>query len=389
MRNLWLVFFAISLTACSSISDTFTGFFESKDNAEPPAQLTDFTARAELDTAWEVSAGESSSKLYVLLLPAISDGKIFAAGVTGRVNAFDAKTGAEQWQVDTNVPVRGGPGVGEGLVLIGTADAEVIALSQKDGSELWRSRVSSEVLASPRVGSGVVVARSIDGRIYGLNAADGKRLWIYDSEVPVLTLRGMSAAVINGRGVVAGLANGRLVALSLIDGLVLWESSIAEPRGRSELDRIVDIDSEPVIANGVVHAVTFQGNIATIALENGRGVWRREMSSFAGLSADANYLYVTDEKSHIWALDRRNGQSYWKQAGLQSRHVTAPTAYGDYVIVGDLEGYVHVLSRKDGGFVARKKVSSGAIIAAPLVEGDIIYVNGADGRLTALRLRAL
>lgn len=387
MRNLWLVFFAMSLTACSSFTETFSGLFDDKDNSEPPTKLTDFTPKASIESIWEVNAGASSSKLYVRLLPAIDDDRIFTAGVSGRVSAFDARTGSEHWRVDTKLPVRGGPGAGEGLVLIGTADAEVVALSQQDGSERWRSRVSSEVLAAPQVGSGIVVARSIDGRIYGLNATDGKRLWIYDSKVPVLTLRGLSAPVIDGRGVVAGLANGRLVALRLNDGVVLWEASVAVPRGRSELDRIVDIDSEPVIADGVIHAVTFQGNIATIALENGRGLWRREMSSHAGLSADKKYLYVTDDQSHVWALDRRNGQSFWKQAKLQARRVTAPTPYGAYVVVGDLEGYVHVLSSNDGGFVARKKVSSSAIIAAPIVEGDTIYVSGSDGRVTALRLR--
>ena len=386
MRNLLLIALALSLTACSSISDTFTGFFEDKDNSEPPAKLTEFTAKANIQSIWEVNAGASSSKLYVRLLPAIDGEKLFTAGVSGRVSAINAKTGSEHWQVDTDLKVRGGPGAGNGMVFIGTADAEVVALSQQDGKELWRSRVSSEVLAAPQVGSDVVVARSIDGRIYGLNAADGKRLWIYDSKVPVLTLRGMSAPVIDGRGVVAGLANGRLVALRLVDGIVLWESSVAVPRGRSELDRIVDIDSEPVIANGVIHAVTFQGNIATMALENGRGLWRREMSSHAGLSADAKYLFVTDDKSHVWALDRRNGQSYWKQAKLHARRVTSPTPYGNYVVVGDLEGYVHILSRDDGSFVARKQVSSSPIIAAPIVDGDMIYVSGSDGRVSALKL---
>lgn len=387
MRNLWLVV-VLALAGCSSISETVTGFFEDKDNTEPPAELTDFTARASVETVWEVSAGASSSKLYVRLLPAISEGKMFTAGISGRVTALDASNGSQFWQVDTQLPVRGGPGAGEGLVLLGTADAEVVALSQQDGSERWRAKVASEVLAAPKIGNGVVVARSIDGRIYGLNAADGKRLWIYDSQVPVLTLRGVSSPVIEGRGVVAGLANGRLVALRLSDGVVLWESAIARPRGRSELDRIVDIDSEPVIANGVIHAVTFQGNIATIALENGRGLWRREMSSHAGLSADQTYLFVTDENSEIWALDRRDGRSYWKQDKLRARKVTAPVPLAGYVVVGDLEGYVHVLSREDGSFVARKKVSSSPIIAPPIVRDGKVYVSSSDGRVTALQINS-
>ncbi len=384
MRNLLLVTLLLGLTGCSSL----TGFLDNKDNAEPPTPLTDFTQTASIKSLWDVSAGKSSDKLYVRLSPAIDGDKMFTAGVSGQISAIDVNTGSEFWQIDSRLPVRGGPGAGEGMVLIGTADAEVVAFSQEDGSERWRARVSSEVLAAPQVGGGVVVARSIDGRVYGLNAADGKRLWIYDSQVPVLTLRGASRPVIEGRGVVVGLANGRIVALRLIDGIVLWESAVAPPRGRSELDRIVDIDSVPVIADGVIHAVTFQGNIATIALENGRALWRREMSSYAGLSADRKLLYVTDENSEVWALDRRDGRSFWKQSKLRAREVTAPVPLAAYVIVGDLEGYVHVLSREDGSFVARKKVSSSPIIAAPIVRNGKVYISSSDGRVTALQINS-
>lgn len=386
MRYLWIPLVAVMLSGCSSLGETVSGYFSGKDNANPPAPLVDFKATATIDTVWSANAGASSKKMYVRLLPSIDGNKLFTAGVKGRISAFDSQTGNLLWQVDSKLPVRGGPGSGEGLVLVGTADAEVVAFSQADGSERWRASVSSEVLAAPQVGKGVVVARSIDGRIFGLNATDGKRLWVYDSKVPVLSLRGASAPVIEGNGLVAGLADGKLVALRLSDGAVIWESVISVPRGRSELERMVDIDSEPLVADGVVHAVTYQGNVATVALENGRGLWRREMSSSAGLAADTKYLFVTDENDAVWSLDRRSGSSYWKQDKLRARKLTAPAVYKDYVIVGDLEGYIHVMSKRDGSFVARTRVGSAPIHAAPIVKGDIIFVNSSDARITALRI---
>ncbi|MGD8742028.1 MAG: outer membrane protein assembly factor BamB [Granulosicoccaceae bacterium] len=386
MRYLWLPLFAVLLSGCSSLGETVSGYFSGKDNTTPPAQLVDFNAKATIDTVWQARAGSHSKKLYVRLLPSIDGNRLFAAGVKGRISAFDVRSGETLWQVDSELPVRGGPGSGEGLVLVGTADAEVVAFSQTDGSERWRARVSSEVLATPQIGKGVVVARSIDGRIFGLNAVDGKRLWIYDSKVPVLSLRGASAPVIDGNGLVAGLADGKLVALRLSDGVLIWESAISVPRGRTELERMVDIDAEPLIADGVVHAVTYQGNVATVALENGRGLWRREMSSSAGLAADKKFLFVTDENDAVWALDRRSGSSYWKQDKLYARKLTAPAVYKEYVIVGDLEGYIHVMSNRDGSFVARSRVGSAPIIAAPIIKGDTIFVSGSDGRVTALRI---
>lgn len=386
MRCLWLLLSVALLGGCSSLGETVNDYFSGKDNSTPPSPLVNFTPKASVQTIWDDNVGSQNKKLYVRLLPSIDNGRLFAAGVNGRISAIDLQTGNSLWQVESKLPVRGGPGSGEGLVLVGTADAEVVAFNESDGAEVWRARLSSEVLAAPQIGKGVVVARSIDGRIYGLNAADGKRLWIYDSSVPVLSLRGSSAPVIDGNGVVAGLADGKLVAMRLSDGIVLWESAISIPRGRSELERMVDIDAEPIIANGVVHAVTYQGNIATIALENGRGLWRREMSSSAGIAADARFLFVTDDNDAVWSLDRRSGASFWKQDKLAARRVSGPAVYKDYVIVGDLEGYVHVLSAKDGDFVARTRVGSAPILAAPIVSGDTIYVSSSDGHVTALRI---
>ncbi len=384
--RLFIASLIIALSGCGSMTESVTGFFSDKDNAEPPAKLVDFNSSISVSQRWSASVGSDSKKLYVRLQPNVDGDRIYAAGSKGRVSAFNVDSGQLIWQVDTGLPLRGGPGSGDDLVLLGTADAELVALDRNTGAERWRAKVSSEILAAPTAAEGVTVARSIDGRIYGFSSETGKRIWIHDSSVPVLTLRGTSAPVITNGGVIAGLANGKLVALLLKNGSLLWENRIAIPRGRSELERIVDIDADPIVANGVVHVVTYQGNVATVALENGRGLWNRKMSSHAGIGADSKILYITDDNSEVWALDRRNGSSYWKLDKLRARKLSAPTSFGNYVVVGDLEGYVHFLDQKSGAFAARIRVGSSPIVAAPIVAGDTLFISSSAGELTALRI---
>ena len=388
-----LLLMVMSLSGCSSLSsvnesvtDSLTGLFEEKDTSEPPRALSKFSSSVSVRQLWSSQIGSNSKKLYVKLQPAVDGDRVYAAGIKGNVSAYDVKSGRLLWQTDTAARLRGGPGVGSGLVLIGTADAELIALDAQTGKEKWRALASSEILAAPSAADGVAVARSIDGRIFGFSAEDGKRLWIHDSSVPVLTLRGTSAAVLFSGGVIAGLANGKMIALRLKDGALIWETRIAIPRGRSELERIVDIDADPIVADGVIHVATYQGNVATIALENGRGLWNRKMSTHAGIGADVKSLYVTDANSEIWSLERRSGSSFWKNDKLRARKVTAPVAVGEYVVVGDLAGYVHFLKRDSGAFAARINVGKSPIIAAPVVSGNTVFVSNSAGQLTAIRV---
>jgi len=378
------------LAGCSSVgeslSSTVRGYLESDDVTEKPKELVKFNSTLNVSQRWSANVGSDAKKLYVRLQPATDGDRIYAAGVKGKVSAYDVKTGRLIWQVDTEARLRGGPGIGDGLVLLGTADAELIALDRETGKQRWKTLASSEILAAPAAADGVAVARSIDGRIFGYESATGKRLWIYDSSVPVLTLRGTSAAVIHAGGVIAGMSNGKLVAIRLKNGELLWETRIALPRGRSELERIVDIDADPLVADGVVHVATFQGNIATIALENGRGLWNRKMSSHAGIGADRERLYVTDENSEVWSLERRSGSSFWKNNELRARKLTAPATIGKYVVVADLEGYVHFLKRDNGAMAARIRVGSSPIVASPVVIGDMVFINSSSGELTAIQV---
>lgn len=371
------------LTACSTV----TGWFEEDVYEVPPAELTEFSPEFVPSIAWSTDTGGSDDE-YSNLAPWIQGENVIAVDSEGEVSSYNIKTGKRQWDVSLDVPVATGVGGGNGLIIVGTKKGEVLALDELNGSLKWKAKLSSEVLAPAKADLEVVVASTADGRMTGLSVTDGQILWNYQRAVPLLSLRGASAPVLAGEKVIAGYANGKLVALSIHDGKVMWEKSVAVPRGRTELDRLVDIDSDPVIVNNTVYVVAYHGRIAALSVDDGSIIWARDMSSHSGLDVAANdAVYVSDDEGNVWALQDGSGDALWRQTRLLRRQLTAPVVVGDNVIVGDLEGYVHWISRQDGHFTARVKVSDSAIRSKPVVSDGLVFVMAADGQLTAFRIK--
>ena len=373
----------LNLGGCTWLTNWLAG----KDNTEPPTPLMEFDASIDVAQRWSRSVGSGSEDKRLALRPAVAGDVVYAAGRKGDVMAVDLTSGEQRWRTETGAAIAAGPGYGDGLVLVGTTDARVLALRADNGELIWESPVSSEVLAAPQSSDGVTVVRTIDGRITGLAAADGKRLWIYDRSAPVLTLRGTSAPALENGIAVAGFDSGQVTALALRNGRALWERSIAIPSGRSELERLVDIDADPVIADGVVYVTTYQGRIAALTLDTGQLLWAREMSSYAGVDVSGERLFVTDDTGQVWALDRRTGATFWKQDKLRYRGVTRPGVVGDTVVVGDFQGYLHWLSQEDGRLVARSRTNESGVSAPPVpVSGDLLVLTD-DGELSAWHVR--
>lgn len=371
------------LTACSTVSDWF------KDDVYevPPAELTEFTQEFEPTVAWTASTGGSDND-YSNLAPWLQDDAIVAVDSDGKVTSYNAETGKRQWRESLKVSVATGVGGGDGIILVGTKKGEVFALNELDGALLWKVKLTSEVLAPPKAAEGVVVVSTSDGRMTGLSSTDGRILWNFQRAVPLLSLRGASAPVLVDDKVIAGYASGKLVALSIIDGKVIWEKSVAIPRGRTELDRLVDIDADPVVIDNTVYVVSYNGRMAALSLDDGAILWSHEMSSRSGLDVDpGDAVYISDDEGNVWALQDGSGDSLWKQTRLLRRQLTAPAIVGDNIIVGDLEGYVHWISRQDGRFTARYKVAGAAIRSKPVVSNNLAYVMAADGKLTAFRIK--
>lgn len=389
MRRLLLLagLAAACCTGCGATKKVTSYFAGGEDNAEPPTPLVEFRTRLNVVRLWSEGIGSGTDEQYLKLMPTVANQRVYTADSAGEVTSLDATNGKPLWSVDTNERITGGPGYGENTVLVGTGEGEVIALHADSGKQQWRSRVSSEILSPPLKAGGTIVVRTNDGKIFGLAGDSGKKLWTYDRTVPALTLRGTSTPLIASGIVVAGFDAGRMAAVELPTGRLIWETSIATARGRSELERMVDIDSEPLLIEGVIYVATFQGQLAAVQLDSGRILWNREISSYAGFSADDSYLYLTDDRSHVWAIDRFTGTTVWRQEKLHARAATGPASVGDYVVVGDLEGYLHWMEKATGDFVARTQLAKERIIVQPTVAGRILYAYCSDGTLAAYTYR--
>jgi outer membrane protein assembly factor BamB len=385
----------LSLTGCAVIEtadEMFTGvsnyFLGGEDNIEPPAELVEYKAEIELDIIWEENVGVGTDEQFLNLVLAISYGKVLAADRGGLVQARDIKTGELIWEQETDYNFSAGPGIGDKSVILASSNAEVVAFSIETGEELWVTSVSSEVLANPVVANNSVIIRTTDGKMIALNEDDGSHLWTFERSVPALSIRGTGSPIVVENNVIAGYANGKLLALRLGDGKSVWETTLAIPRGRSEVERLVDLDVNPIETDGVVYISSYQAGTSAVLELDGDVLWRNEdVSSYSGLSYDWRYLYISDTRSHVWQMDQRNGASLWKQDELFNRALTAPVAYDDYVVVGDFEGYLHWLAVSDGRQLGRIKVAEAAITAKPVVVENTIYVYSQDGVLAALKAK--
>lgn len=397
-RALTLLVLAAATSGCATI----TGWFNDikKENLEPPTPLVEFAPAVNVQRVWSERIGKGADRTGARMRPAYADGRIFAGGVDGTIAALDAQTGRTIWQKKlgsrhgfilhrgkNSLEWAGGPSVSGDLLVIGSLEGVVQALDAGTGTERWVAQLSSEVISAPAIGDGIVVVRTNDGRLYGLSSTDGSRRWVFDrATVPVLSLRGNSSPHITNGVVVAGEDNGRVVALRATDGSPAWEQLLAPGEGRSEIERMQDVDGQVVVGNGVVYASGYRGQVAALTAETGRPLWSHELSSYTGVSVAPTQLYVADADSAVWALDLRTGASNWKQEGLKYRWAGEPATQEDFVVLGDQEGWVHWLAAADGKFAARARLSKDPIQSAPVVVGDMAYVEDTDGVIGAYRV---
>lgn len=376
IRTVTVLSAALALSAC--------GIFGDDDEKElEPTELTDIETTVPIKRLWSVNVGNNAEFLRVALRPVGDGSRIYAASRDGNVVALNPETGKEDWRRQLELELSSGPGVGEGLVVVGSADGDLIALSADTGEERWRKNIGGESLATPAIKDDVIVVITIDNRLRALSTFDGTERWIIEQSTPRLTMRGSASPVVVGTSVVAGFDNGRLIAVDLSSGDVEWETMLSPPSGRSDLERLADVDGMISVVGQDVYASGYQGFLAAIASESGQILWSRDVSSFEGVSADWNNIYTVDQEGAVIAMTRRSGDEAWRQNALLRREPTVPVAFQSTVVVGDLEGYLHFFSNFDGDPVARVRVGSQAISSDPIVVANRLYVQSDAGTVSA------
>lgn len=373
-RSLILLVALVGVAACDKDKDP-----------DPPAELTDIVATYRVDQLWSVGLSGDSENLRLALRPVVADGIVYAAAHDGEVVALNAANGRSQWSVKTKLPLAAGPEVGAGLVILGSSDGDVIALDAQTGQQRWRKAINSEVLARPAIANDLVIIRTVDGHVEGLSLTDGATRWAVDEQVPRLTLRGTASPVVAGDRVIAGFDNGRVLAIDVRNGDVLWDTIVNAPHGRTELERLSDIDSPVHVSGDDIFVVGFQGRMAMLALDSGQIWWARDASSYRGFSMDDQNIYLTNADGVVVAMKRNDGSVVWEQNKLRRRGLTAPVMDGDVLMVGDFEGYVHWLDKATGEIVARHKTDGERITNAATVDDGRTFIQTDSGKLIAFK----
>lgn len=345
--------------------------------------LKNISATGSIKQIWQASVAGADGNVFV---PAVQGDSIYVAGNNGELIALDAASGRQRWRADSGQKLTGGVGAGTDIVLAGSGKGTLFAYNAS-GKALWKSELAGEIVSPATVEGAVVIARTADGRLFGLDAVDGKRKWVYQRPTPALSLRTPAGQVVSRGGLFAGFPGGKLVALDVGSGNVGWEATVAQPRGATELERVADVSSTPLIDGDRVCAVAYQGKLACFESQNGAAVWSQDISSSSGLIADAKNIYVSDDKGAVQAFDKKSGSSVWKQTQLLGRRLSVPALSGNKLLVGDVEGYVHALSAETGELVARASTDGSAIAAAPQTNGDAVIVQTHKGNVYAWSIK--
>ncbi len=365
------------LQACAQVDDYMLG----KDNTAKPTALEEFKPKMNLVQDWSVPIGKSKqTSAYLKLKPVIQNNVVYTADTTGMVQAVDKNTGKVAWSKQLKQGVISGPTVAQGYIALGTNASTIVLLSQTDGHEVWQAKTSGEALSKPIIANRKVIAKTIDGNLYAFDLAKGEKLWVVDHGAPGLSLKASSSPVIFDKLALVGFSDGKLDAVELQSGSTVWQRSIAYASGSSDIERLVDIDADPIVRGDVVYLASYQGFIGALSLQNGEFKWKKPASTYKNLAIDATTLYMTDSDDVVWALDRQNGQVKWKQLSLKARGLTEPVLMNNRLVVGDKTGYLHVLSTQNGELLSRAQ-ASGAIDIAPAVSGNSVYVMTANGKL--------
>lgn len=370
----------VAMQGCSKIDDYLLG----KDNTPKPKELAALQDKIKVSQNWSVSIGKpSKNKEYLRLKPVIQGGTIYTADASGLVHAVNKHNGQIKWTTALKHNLVSGPTLSNGYLAIGTGNSSVVLLNQIDGKQLWQRKVSGEVLSPSALTHGKVIAKTIDGRVYAFNLKDGKQMWMAEHGAPNLILKASSSPVVKGDLVLIGFSDGKMDAYDVNTGRLVWQRSIAYASGASDVERLVDIDADPIIEGNIAYLGSYQGYIGALSFSDGQFIWRMPGSVYKNMLLHGNTLYVSDSNDVLWSINKQTGQVNWKQKGFKARGITEPVLLGTNLVVGDKTGYVHFIDVQSGEMLARFKVSGGVSIS-PSVSGRTLYVLTDNGMLNQL-----
>jgi outer membrane protein assembly factor BamB len=382
MRAVILLTISASMSACSYIP-WFGNDEEVEIELREPTELTDFVPEVKIQQNWQISLGGDAEEKFIQLKPHVFDNKIAFTQTGGKVSVYDLSSGGVIVSGKTADLVSAGVGGNAQYLLVGTHDGVVVAINSNDGTEAWSTNVASEVVSIAHTDNDLAVVRTNDNRILGLAISSGEKLWTVTQTPPALTLRGASVPIVRDGVIYAGMDNGKVIAISTESGNVIWESRVSVPSGRSELERLVDVDGQIAADEDFIYAASYHGRVVSISRANGRISWARDIASISGVAVDDALVYVTDKDDNVWALEKETGVSTWKQDKFLYRQLSTPVVLDNAILVGDQVGFIHALSKQDGRIIGRTNLGKKPIHTSPVSTNATAYIIDASGRLAA------
>jgi outer membrane protein assembly factor BamB len=376
-----ILIICLLLQACAQIDDYLLG----KDNTLQPKTLPTIQSPLSLKECWSTSIGKSGGEHYLKLKPSIQGNTLYVADRRGKVMAYDKNKGDLLWSIALKQGIVSGPVSAHHVLALGTNNARLVVLDMHDGHELWQASVSSDILSSPLVTKNRVIVKTIDGRLYAFDLVTGKKLWSVNHGSPSLILRASSSPVKVHDWIIVGFSDGKMDAIDLKTGRIVWQRSIAYSSGSSDVERLIDIDADPVAFEDRIYLASYQGYIGAMSLQDGQVIWNKPASAYNNLNLDQNDIYMSDSHDVIWSISNHNGQVKWKQPALTGREITASARIGHDLFLGDKTGFLHVIDTQQGELVGRKQLN-GSINVAPVVSEDHVYVLTAAGQLTCFSI---
>lgn len=354
---------AVLIGGCQSLGplEPLRELFQSETPVEPPAPLPEFTPEIEAVVLWHHDFGGEGERLLGLVPVFDAQGRLYVATLRGELFSLDLAGGALEKREELKLSLTAGPALdGENLYL--GAENLLVAADREDLKMAWRKETSGLILAAPTGSDEAITTLCSDGTIEVFDH-QGKRLWRYRQTPPPLSLRGDPSPVILSDGtLLVAFADGTLARFELLSGKLLWKRKVALASGESEVERVVDINETPVVEDDVAYLSAYYGGVMAVSLFEGEPLWvRRDIVAAHAPALDVPFLFVSDMRGDLWALDPETGQSYWKQEALHRRNLTAPAVLGNLVAVGDFEGYVHFLTQTEGRIVGRVRVGNAPI----------------------------
>ena len=378
-RWLLVIFFLFLNQGCS----LFGG--DDEDESLLPAELIEFTETVDVDQQWKASVGKGHEGLGIALNPTTDGETVYAASFNGNVIAINANNGRKIWKQSFDFSFTAGPTYKDGILVLGTNNGELINIDSMTGEILWTTTVSSEILAPVAIKDDQIFVRSVDGNLTAFLSDNGSLMWTANHKVPRLSLRGTTSPEVFANAVLSGFDDGKVSAYDLVDGSLLWETMLTPPGGRTEIEKINDIDAPMTIVGNELYVGSYQGALAALALESGDIIWLTEASIYAGMAVDEDAVFVSESDGSVMALSRFTGREIWKKDNLLNRYPSAPVIIGDSIIVGDLEGYLHWLDKESGETQQRISIGKDKISSVPLVMEDTVIVQTDGGNLVSVK----